>query len=398
MTTEPQAVQDAVEAKRARLEEVSKDMDTAKPAVWADKKAAVLAAMEALSAEVAEAESELEAILFLAAQATKTKKAERNANLYRKRKVGNRLVLGGFGSNISKRLAESIEVALEGKRDSPNMHMNADGNFNRSVVCCWSGKAAEEHDFKASLMQHCAHAIATKKASLTKYLSDNQKMAGCLGKVDADMEPLGAFGIAASATETWEHTGHGLWLAACRVWSARSGPAAFPMPGFGCWVQSHSDSTVAVLAAIPAATILEKGVALADVLSFADTPSGCEAFVKTGCVMHLQVGAMAWVPYGWIPIPLSLDRAIVEDTGDIDGIREARAKQADDPSVGIYSVLTCWSKELAATLDNTVWTAIVKYNEEHIQKNASRSAWGHRATLLAEFVTAVKEERANGTF
>ena len=91
---------------------------------------------------------------------------------------------------------------------------------------------------------------------------------------------------------------------------------------------------------------------------------------------------------------MSLDRAVLEDLTDLESIKASRMAQKDDPGVGLYSVLTCWSKELAAQVETTVWSAIMKHNEEHIQKNAQRSAWGARATLLAKFATAVTEERA----
>ena len=163
----PDDVKKLVEAKIADLEKIGGTLDTVTLTGWGQAKAQALVAMQTLEAQFAEAESELEAMLFLVNQVSKQRKAERNSDRYKKLKVASRLHLGGFGKNIGKRLSENIEAALNGRYGPAKVAHNPRSELDAQMVCM-AGAVAEETGLKASLMQSSMESIGVKRASLMK--------------------------------------------------------------------------------------------------------------------------------------------------------------------------------------------------------------------------------------
>ena len=103
-------------------------------------------------------------------------------------------------------------------------------------------------------------------------------------------------------SEHLEHAGAHPWLRWTRAWQFHYGPNDFPLLGIGAFVTAESES--ATIVAMPIVEILAHGIALPDFPSFVETPSGSKFFGDHAKVVRVEIGGMAWIPYGWVAFPV----------------------------------------------------------------------------------------------
>ena len=99
-----------------------------------------------------------------------------------------------------------------------------------------------------------------------------------------------------------------------------------------------------------------------------------------GQIVKCEPGTVAWVPFGFVAIPVYLDP-------DADTVRKARAIEQKTS----FLTLSVCSKKLAQALPAETWKAIATYNEEHLSKHSGSKPWESRATCFKSFCVEVDE-------
>lgn len=124
------------------------------------------------------------------------------------------------------------------------------------------------------------------------------------------------------------------------------------------------------LALVAMASVLKEGIALPDLWIFLDTPKGHE-LVEQSYVLAVGKGDVAFVPYGYVPIPL---------TASV----ESRPLET-----GHLVATTYYNVELAKQVAEPVWVAIKKFNDEYFDKCKLIEGWTKRKELFETFVSEV---------
>lgn len=97
--------------------------------------------------------------------------------------------------------------------------------------------------------------------------------------------------------------------------------------------------------------------------------------------MKCEPGTVAWVPFGFVAIPMYLDP-------DADTVRKARAAEKKTPFV----TLSVCSKKLAQGLPAEVWKAIATFNQEYLSKHSGDKPWESRASFFKDFCAEVEKD------
>ena len=83
-------------------------------------------------------------------------------------------------------------------------------------------------------------------------------------------------------------------------------------------------------------------------------------------------GAVLWVPYGFLPVPLYVPS-------------DGEEKEKDKGDVNFLWVIPLYNVELAKTVPAKAWGAIVSFNEQHHKKNGGQEMWKTRGELFEQF-------------
>lgn len=241
----------------------------------------------------------LDAVAFAQSQGQKETRNVTNQIRYQRRRMTSRLTSGGYGPAFAKILMPMLEKAV----DEPPVEPSA---FVHDKIQMWDKEndvAKKVHDFL--LKGDVAQTVSSKKAALIEALNLNDAWGGglgCLGGLD-DFLTL----FPHKAMEDLM-TGKGAepWLCAVRPWSFRFGCGQWPLLGFGSYVLPVSQTLIFIL--VPIDAMLAMGIALGDFPKFAETASGTEYLEEHAKVLMVPEGAVAWIPYGWITLPLNWRR------------------------------------------------------------------------------------------
>lgn len=394
LPSDPSHVKSTVVAKMNSLQSLAQGIDKVKVEAWGQLKNSVADAIDSLETQCAEAEAEWKAIDFLVQQKAAIKKAERSSDRYKKDRIVTKLTNNNWGTNIAKKLVQWIEGASSHSHGPISPHMNAGEVFDKQVLNLWLADGSEKNSFKASLMNDFSDIINAKRDGLCKFMSESATLCGGQTKLDIGSQSFKHLLCATDSEKMMGIAGTEPWIMNGRPWAARCGPSAFPLPGFGCWVQAHNDNVTHMLILIQAHSVLEQGISLSDIMSFLDTPTGLDMFTDSSYTVAIGPNEMVWIPYGYIPIPL-----VTEPLDDDKPVAiQEQTKQAkferDAKSTGTYTVLTVFSDSLAALVDATTWLAILKFNLDYCKKNAHRATWSGRCNVLASFAESVAKLRS----
>jgi len=377
---------------KAVLEMMDK-VDASKPAEFTTMKTASDELMASLQQCGDLIQDYLDAVQFVLDQHAKAKTQRANSERYYRKRVQNRLVLGGYGTKLSAALVVRLENYVNPEA--------AGDPFEASAFCFFPAGH--------SIADGIGAAIGTtnydeKCCSLTGALDQNPRWGGACARLEATSNTF-AFLPAALGAQSVDHPGAAPWAIACRAAQFRFGPQAWPMPGFGCFVATTSAAPVMVLA-LDIEGMLSKGITLPDFTNFMETQGGLAYFQKGVRMAELRPGSALWVPYGWVSWPLLPKATSAGQGSDAGDGAFADAEKADDdlgiaggakdrpasgPTEAVATLfhLAVFSAKLVAEVADNAWLAVKDWNEDHLLRQRSK-VWTPRRELLASFLDGIK--------
>ena len=260
----------------------------------------------------------VDAVDFLLLQEKAAIKKSKNQVRYQKRKIVNRLVIGSYGTRFAKAL-----TALFDDPGAGGPVMNPE-KFDPALVSAWicgvddSNETAVALEYMfTTMVTAIGEAFESRTESLLGYLVKKPKSGGAmcrldflLDQLDGDFSPMRAVKAA-----HLDHSGASPWLVALRMYALRYGPQAMPLVGIGCFVRSCGKTPVSFIA-LPAEEVLSRGIALPDLMAYVETESGQEVLNDFGKIIHVSASVTAWLPYGWISIPVKWEDPNSKDMED----------------------------------------------------------------------------------
>lgn len=387
---------------------IQSDLETARSATmeglktrFADLRQEVLEKMDLAS-------EQFEAVEFVLQEKQRQVKAEKNAHRYQKTKVQNRLVAGGFGKVMAKQVS-----LMQPKDEIPNTSVD---DLKYEEVHMWDNTC--KHAPVVALMklgskQVVVEAINQKKDILLKSLAENERWGGAMTVVDLPSDMIEGFGKIA-VSEFARESGSEAWLCCQRPYQWRYGPNCFPLIGLPAivWnIGSHDLNFVF----LPMAGVLCHGIALKDLSSFLETPTGAKFVDEMAIHIALSPGNLMWSPTGFIAIPIGMlpddDKDEKTDKGEAKGDVDSSEKRPEldkkqdkldkkkfkDSECSVFLVNTVLTPSKLATVEGTVWTALLAWNSEHLRKVRSQRVWAPRASLFEKFAQSVADFKAKSS-
>jgi hypothetical protein len=302
-------------------------------------------------------------------------------------KVISTLTAGGYSPNLSKALGAVLFDMQQGNL-SDKLPIGVDiltnpEEFEVSKPAIFTQGSSIYTAFRDD---HAAakDSIEAKTDELRNAMTQNPTWVGAMGrtvmdpkalhKVLAPYMALHGVGMAMPGNEPW--------LAVHKAGAYRYGAGATPLPGVGCLIWPGTLASHYVLL-LPVKPILANGIALRDVKSFLETESGLK-FLKDHCVVvPFAIGAVLYVPYGYVYLPLFYDTASTE--GSLKTMKNKKKELTFDT----HLVFSIFAPQLAKDLDLDVWTAIVSSTMEVFSKKPADKLWVGRKSYYDTFLDAV---------
>lgn len=346
----------------------------------------------------------VDALNYLVECSAKTKLSQVNTLRYHRRKIQNKLLAGGYGSNFSKLLSTMLD-------DVTSTPAPADGtNFKPTDFTVWP----EDSAFAQSVREAVGRTnFAEKCESLSGALDQNPRWGGATAKLEAEPDAIGFFHESVEATHI-DHPGASPWAVAVRANFLRLGPQSWPLPGLGAYFATDGQTSVTIVA-VPVESLLSKGISLCDFGEFMESAGGQEVFKKSARIVTLGAGSVCWCPYGWLSWPLvwkaasdaAKDAAAAGIVGDAaeavaaEGPADADASQAASSATGAKAAAepigylwhcTVWSTLLVGSITEAAWSAIHDQNTDHLQRQKAK-IWTSRRELLEAFLKELADKK-----
>lgn len=353
-----------------------------------DKWASFVAELDRLIGSVdaarANGEPAVAAYEFLVNKKKTKEKAKKNAKDYRKRKVGANFTAGGWCTNMAKFLANIVDLE-EGSPEVPDEVRINPPNFEPQQLILWSPPEKEPTKGMTDEARNLATHMCTTMGKMlvecqvgerNDYLSEggkkNAEWTGAMTNCDLGAMDATSFDPLKPHAEMLKHRGSDPWLVRWKAHACRVGPAKWPCPGMGSLVSLCETAADDVLVlAMPAAPIIAKGLALSDILSFLDTPSG-EEYANTHIrAIPISMGQVLWLPYGYIGV----------------GVGSTKSDDEQWSSAFVLSVASAaW-----ATMDEACFPAIAAWNNDYMERVKTKRVWQSRALFFEDFVATAKK-------
>lgn len=232
----------------------------------------------------------------------------------------------------------------------------------------WSKKLAEWETDLGDL-------FTAKKADATKAIA-KRNWTSAMYRFDPCVKGCDKMKLQDEACDFMDDLGASPWLLTVRPSVWRYGAADFPLPGFGFFYKSLD--TDIFLSVFNMAPLVEQGIVVADLASFAESPSGTEYFHNNAVVVLVRKGQCAFVPYGHIG--LALYSATKEE------------EKQQPTAAGI--VWTVFSLSMATRVEEDLWKSILSLNAKWHEKQSSSKLWGQRSALFTRFRAAASDHRS----
>lgn len=209
------------------------------------------------------------------------------------------------------------------------------------------------------------------------------------------------------AKEYFKERGPRPWRVALRPFAWRHGPGAFPMVGLPAIVRSETEGMHSFIYVPPVKSVVDKGVALADVSAFLSTAVGGDVAQADGRLDHLPIGHLLYIPGGNIVIPVACPTKFFEaDAADeVDGKEKEKEKDKEDKSkdkskdkdkdkgdisTAHIVVLSIFTPTIVQSVGTRPWTAIEAYNSDYLAKKADSPAWATRGKVFDQLLAGIK--------
>lgn len=119
-----------------------------------------------------------------------------------------------------------------------------------------------------------------------------------------------------------------------RTFTMRVGPAAWPLPGAGCWVRSTTDGQTVLLAVVSLSDLkAASSLVHMDHLAQAIDHKGAKDIKIQRAIV--QPGCMCWVPWGWVAIPTGVND--ITTASVIPWMRQDLYSALDEETKGLIS-------------------------------------------------------------
>lgn len=217
--------------------------------------------------------------------------------------------------------------------------------------------------------------LNTKKADAAKVM-DKKNWKSVLYRFDSVVQGAERLKLTDHDSNYMDDAGASPWLMTIRPSTWRYGPKDFPLPG--CVFFYLSLDCDVFLIVYDLQPLVSQGISVADLASFAESPSGGDYFVAHTVVIAVRKGEVAFVPYGHVASVLY----------------SASKEEEKDQPVASGLVLTCFSRSLASDVDENAWKSITALNTKWHDKNSTNRLWKQRIDLYARFLASVAEYRS----
>lgn len=391
MESNPNEAMSALTKAIDEVRTVSIGVEKVKPNLWEDKLAAINKAIAAAEMAATTAGEVHAAVKYLLQEKSKKVKAANNTKHYKKLRIANKMSSRGHGTHASTFLAGELQSILGAKKVIDIARDPTDSEFDQGSLTLFTAKSAAwvGDAFGEGVRQGMVERIA----SLREVLADTPRWGGAMVRHDPTIEKLQSIEILKRFEVDFSHKGSYPWVTAARSLHWRHGPAAWPMTGFASLVRAEVEGSGCDLLVfcVPAESILSKGIALTDLHSFLETPSG-QGVAESACkVVHLKAREVLWVPFGYLCIPV-VTKCETDDPDDGDGDDNKESKESKEKNekkrecdaglVGAFTVLTIFSDALKDSVSDRAWKAIHSFNGDYLNKHGNKPAWGSRKQLF----------------
>ena len=392
----PSTLLNEVLAKKAGVCTAQDKCENVNADTLSDVEKEVATALEALENTLADCEDTHNGLVVLNGKCVTVAKKARNTCAYKHNKVKAKLVAGKFGPNHAKTVAPLLDDANE------RLLLNPD-KFDANQPTMWSPPREEGHEAHPrwkhleDLYGVAKESIDKKAESLELHMAKNTDWGGCLGRAVSDaMLKVDQIADGHKTIEGFNtEAGSAVWLACCKPGFWRWGPAAWPLPGVGCWATVARGYPGGFLQLLPAAQLLSQGIALKDLHKFLETEAGTTYTQEHSIITRIEEHQWVWVPFGWIASPVILDLQASGEAGDEEKGRKAekgkKAEKAND-KLGHYVHIPFFAAEQAKFVEKIARQAILTWNGEFLQRKSGEKLWGPRSELWTKFAKAVGTE------
>ena len=295
MTEDVQAALSLCSTTSANLKKISDNIDAAKQAEFESLRTqAGEIARGSLQVAVANAIEQFEAVEYGLKLVREQKVSQENQVRYRRTKIVNRMCLGGFGNKFAKAAVPMLEAPIAAST----------GDFDPETVMFWQADHSIAKAVAAAMVS--SPNIGEKKKSLSAALQKHTDWQGCMSALEAVEQTLKVFPEQCKA-EHVDSEGARPWLCAVKLFRERIGPTTWPMPGLGAFIAASQDNDSALeigVMALKVEELLKQGISLPDMAAYFESPAGVKLLAETSIVLQLRAGEAAWIPYGWVAVPV----------------------------------------------------------------------------------------------
>lgn len=222
---------------------------------------------------------------------------------YQMDKLIKNLSVNGFGKTYSKRVAMFLHNTSHGvpvQVERGSFLRTADQDLDPKSVCML-GKGGGPGDGLAALTADLTtthdEVLKQRQADLSKIILRKNWKSGMAKMERRPSEAPAAFDDMAPF---FDDPGATAWIVGLRPWTWRFGPADWPTPGMPQTVSALT-RTICVQASDMQA-MLDEGLAVVDLRSYLETPSGSEFTKDRSVLTLLEPGSSIFIPCGYLPV------------------------------------------------------------------------------------------------
>ena len=240
---------------------------------------------------------------FISSEQKSGKRKEDMAKRYQSEKLIRNLTTNGFPKGNAQRLgfflyhqATGVPMQLE----CGHFLRTTTQEFEQTCVCLLGQGGGEEGTLAhliGVLRTEYAEVFKMKEADLTKIILKKQ-WKSAMAKIDCrPARPPAAF---PDLQPFFDDGGASVWIVGLRPWTWRFGPSDWPMPGLPHTVTALTRPLAVQVFDI--AAMLEEGLAVVDLRSYLETPSGGEFMKERSVLTLLEPGCSVFIPCGYLPV------------------------------------------------------------------------------------------------
>ena len=372
-------LEQAMKKEKGNLTQLLSELDKAKAGALpglCERLEAMVAEMEKCDKEISD---HCDALEYLVGKQRCAERKTKQHEYYKRYGLQSALEGGGFGKQCAKVCAARF---FDGEKECSNVLYDP-AQLDMAKVCVWSKNSDAVVKVKTiEMLNNINNPVKTKFSSLTaKCMKEGWK--GAIGPVGPTVEDESIYPDPVMMKDQY----CGPWLTVVKPGVWRDGPGAFAWPGCGSLV-SPALGLDMMLLVMDGAKVAQQGVSLKDVHSFLTLPSGMK-FMDDGHLklFKLEVGSMAWVPYGWLGVAVCPPK-----TGDEKEKDKAKRIKKPDDVFGAMFVLNILNVQAAKGVNAQVWAGMKQMSTAYHEIKKEVRMWQVREQEWRKFVGLVEQD------